>query len=63
MLVQFLAGKLCSLSLNVVFVLCIFLWSVVLFKPKRCAFFVHKILKKLYTFCVFSWEVVLSSNI
>ena len=35
-LVQFLAGNLCSLSLNVVFFLCIFLWLVVLFKPKLC---------------------------
>ena len=48
--VNFWAGKLCFLSLNVVFFLCFFLWLVVLFVV---LIFVIKLSGKLRTFCVF----------
>ena len=55
--VNFWAGKLCFLSLNVVFFLCVFLWLVVLFVV---LIFVVKSSRKLCTFCaLFAWEVVL----
>ena len=55
--VNFWAGKLCFLSLNVVVFLCFFLWLVVLFVV---LIFVIKSSGKLCTFCaLFAWEVVL----
>ena len=55
--VNFWAGKLCFLSLKVVFFLCVFLWLVVLFVV---LIFVIKSSGKLCTFCgLFASEVVL----